>query len=245
MKIAIVATYYERMPQLINTVNSLNQYQRDDFEFIVVDDASPHDIGRMNNNFTMAVIKASQKIWFNSCIPFNMGFEFALSRNPDIVIIQNAESYHVGDILKYAEENLTDDNYIAFPCYSLSETDTLPPQKINNRWAAQDGDSAWYNHPKYRPVGYHFCAAITANNLRKLNGMDERFMYGHDYEDNYWLHQVKSLGLRIDIPPEPFVYHQWHYSSNRPHGHGDNKALFELLSQENDYKALHIFTPDL
>ncbi len=245
MKIEIVATYFDRLPQLINTVNSLNQYKRDDFEFVVVDDGSHGDINRMNNDFPMVVIRMTDKMWFNSAVPFNKGFQFALSREPDIVIIQNAESYHAGDIIGYAEKHLTDDNYIAFPCYSLSQNDSLPPETINNRCAGFDGDSAWYNHPTYRPVGYHFCAAITANNLRKLNGMDERFMYAHDYEDNYWLHQIKSLGLRIDIPPEPFVFHQWHYSSNRPRGTGNNELLFKELSKQNEYRALHLITRDL
>jgi len=246
MKIVIVATYFERLPQLIKTVESLNRYKRHDFEFIVVDDGSPHDINIAGHrDFPLIILKLSNKTWFNSCIPFNKGFEFALSRNPEIIILQNAECYHAGDILGYAEKHLTDDNYIPFPCYSLAESDTVPPQKIDNRCASFDGDGAWYNHPVYRPVGYHFCAAITANNLRKLNGFDERFMYGHDYEDNYWLHQVNTLGLRVDIPPEPFVYHQWHYSSDRPRGTGSNAALYQSLMLNNEHRAMHLITPDL
>jgi len=170
-----------------------------------------------------------------------------LSHNPDIIILQNAESYHAGDILGYAEQNLTDDNYIAFPCYSLAETDALPPEKINNRGASHDGEGAWYNHPTYRPVGYHFCAAITANNLRKLNGFDERFMYGIGYDDNYFLQQIQNLGLRIDIPPDPIVYHQWHYSvkHNDPRLIADNAELYSSLKSCKEFKARHLITPDL
>lgn len=245
MKFAIVATYYNRLPQLIKTVSSLNKYRRDDFTFIVVDDASDTEITRMNNEFSMAVLSVhkSQKKWFNSAVPFNKGFKLALSYKPDIVIIQNAECYHAGNILGYAEENLTDENYIAFPCYSLGEKDTCPPRKLNNKGASFDGESAWYNHPIYRPVGYHFCAAIKADNLRRINGFDERFKDGKDYEDNYLLHQVRTLGLRIDIPPEPFVFHQWHYSS--PRNGGSNEALYNKLIQEEDYRAVHLITPDL
>lgn len=243
MKIEIVATYFERLPQLINTIHSLNRYHRDDFEFVVVDDGSSSDINRMNNEFPMCVMKMTQKTWFNSCIPFNKGFEFALSRNPDIIIIQNAESYHAGDIIGYAEQNLTDDNYISFPCYSMAETDTLPPETINNRAASFDGDSAWYNHPMYRPMGYHFCAAITADNLRRINGFDERFKDGKDFEDNFLLHQVRQLGLTIEIPPEPYVFHQWHYSTQRP-GKTNHDLYNELIKTEG-YKATHLITPDL
>jgi GT2 family glycosyltransferase len=161
----------------------------------------------------------------------------------DMIIMQNAECYHAGDIIGYAKENLKKDNYIAFPCYSLSKDDTLPPQWLNNRCASHDGDSAWYNHPTYRPVGYHFCAAITADNLRKLNGFDERFKDGKDYEDNFLLHQIRSLGLRIDIPAEPYVFHQWHYST--PRAGGSNAELYHKLIQTEGYRAVHLITQDL
>lgn len=243
MRIVIVATYYNRLPQLINTVHSLNQYRRDDFMFVVVDDKSDTEIPRLDTNFNMVVIRNSNKVGYNSCIPFNMGFGFALSQQPDIIILQNAECYHYGDIIGYAEQNLTDDNYIAFPCYSLSKDDKLPPEWLNNRTASFDGDSAWYNHPIYRPVGYHFCAAITASNLRKINGFDERFKDGKDYEDNYLLHQIKSLGLRVNIPEEPYVFHQWHYSS--PRAGGSNEQLYKQLIQTEGYRAQHLITKDL
>jgi len=239
--IAIVATYYNRLPQLIRTVESLSKY--DDFKFIVVDDDSPEPISITEP--CMEVIRLTEKKWFGSCIPYNIGFRRALEYNPDIVIIQNAETYHAGDILSYAREHLTDENYIAFPCYSLSDTDTIPPKVIHDYANRCDGDSAWYNHPVYRPTGYHFCTAITAANLRKINGFDERFKDGCDWDDNYLLHQVKTLGLSVDIPYEPIVYHQWHYSSIRPRGGADNAVLYQQLIKDTCYRAIHLLTPDL
>ena len=243
MRFAIVATYYDRLPQLINTINSLNKYRRDDFIFVLIDDHSPAELTRLNNEFPLVTMRMMNKTWSNSSVPFNKGFEMALSYNPEFVIIQNAECYHAGNILSHVEDNLTADNYIAYPCYSLGKDDQLPPEKINNKCASFDGDSAWYNHPHYRPVGYHFCSAITADNLRKINGFDERFKDGKDYEDNFLLHQIQCLGLRIDIPSEPFVYHQWHYSSPRPGK--TNADLYKILIQSKDYRAIHIINSDL
>ena len=244
MKIAIVCTYYDRLSQLINTITSLAKYNRTDFKFIVVDDNSPEPIDYPEGP-DLEIIRLTDKTWFNSAIPYNIGFKRALEYNPDIVIIQNAESYHAGDILGYAESRLTDKNYIAFPCYSLAKDDTIPPATINNRCATFDGDSAWYNHPVHRPVGYHFCAAITADNLRKINGFDERFINGSDWEDNYLLYQIRTLGLKIEIPYAPYVFHQWHYSSPRPKGTADNSALYATLIKEKNYRAVHAITPDL
>lgn len=240
---AIVMTYFNRLPQLLSTLDSLEQYYND-FVVIIVDDGSDPKLEAVAHTYPIHIIHLTEKKYFNSGIPFNIGFEEALKFDPDIIILQNAECYHAGDILGYAEKHLTDQNYIAFPCYSMAKDDTIPPV-INNRCATSDGDSAWYNHPTYRPVGYHFCAAITADNLRKLNGFDERFKDGHDYEDNYWLYQVKTLGLRVDIPEEPYVFHQWHYSTPRKRGPVNNELLYRELSKQGNYRAIHLLTDDL
>ncbi len=241
---SIVLTYFNRLRQLLNTLDSFDRYDND-FEVIIVDDGSDLKLSFSARFFPVRVIHLTEKPYFNSGIPFNIGFEEALKSDPDIVILQNAECYHAGDIMGYAEQHLTDSNYIAFPCYSLAENDSLPPLTMNNRCATSDGDGAWYNHPVYRPVGYHFCAAITAENLRKLNGFDERFKDGHDYEDNYWLYQVKTLGLRVDIPEQPYVFHQWHYSTPRKRGPVNNEILYRELSKRGDYRAVHLLTDDL
>jgi GT2 family glycosyltransferase len=227
MKIAIVMTAYNREALLQKTLESFNQY--DPYEFVVVTDKDEDHL---------------EKTWVNSAIAFNRAFYEAIhTHQADAVILQNAECYHAGDILGYVRNNLTDKNYISFPCYSLGENDTLPPIEMNPRGAAFDGDSAWYNHPVHRPVGYHFCAAITTDNLRKINGFDERFKDRKDYEDNYLLYQVRQLGLRIEIPAEPYVFHQWHYSS--PRKGASNEQLYNQLIQTEGYRAVHLITPDL
>lgn len=227
MKIAIVMTAYNREALLQKTLESFNQY--DPYEFVVVVDKDEDHLG---------------KTWVNSAIAFNRAFYEAIhTHQADAVILQNAECYHAGDILGYVRKNLTDKNYISFSCYSLGENDTLPSIEMNPRGAAFDGDSAWYNHPVHRPVGYHFCAAITTDNLRKINGFDERFKDGKDYEDNYLLYQVRQLGLRIEIPAEPYVFHQWHYSS--PRKGASNEQLYNQLIQTEGYRAVHLITPDL
>lgn len=227
MRIAIVITAYNREALLQKTLESFRQY--DPYEFVVVVDKDEDHLG---------------KTWVNSAIAFNRAFYEAIhTHQADAVILQNAECYHAGDILGYVRKNLTDKNYISFSCYSLGENDTLPPIEMNPRGAAFDGDSAWYNHPVHRPVGYHFCAAITTDNLRKINGFDERFKDGKDYEDNYLLYQVRQLGLRIEIPAEPYVFHQWHYSS--PRKGASNEQLYNQLIQTEGYRAVHLITPDL
>jgi uncharacterized NAD(P)/FAD-binding protein YdhS len=96
-------------------------------------------------------------------------------------------------------------------------------------------------------LALHFCTAITTTNLKKLNGFDERMKDGIAYEDNVFVHQIKNLGLSIDIPDRPMVFHQWHYNQGiHPQELVEmNQALWLEIEQEKTYKAIHLITPDL
>jgi len=254
MRIAIVMTYYQRQFQLNKTLYSLLKSEHKDFEVIIVDDGSPDDIIIPRVDYEVTVIKITDKRWTNPEPAYNTGINFACSRSPEIIMIQNAECYHEGDIMSYAQR-VTDESYISFGCYSLDKETTYADHKIreviagNNAGAVVDGANAWYNHPELRPVGYDFCSAIKTENIKKLNGFDERFSEGWAYGDDYLLHRIKKLGLNIEITAEPFVVHQWHYNRTRPADWGDrvarNSKLFSELSQTDTIRAEHIYTPDL
>jgi len=88
------------------------------------------------------------------------------------VIIQNPECVHVGDVIRYCLNNQTDSNYLSFSCYSIDRNDTtrfygLAAGKlgIEIRRLLDSRDffndrRRWYNHPVFRPVGYHFLSSI-------------------------------------------------------------------------------------
>jgi hypothetical protein len=61
--------------------------------------------------------------------------------------------------------------------------------------------------------------------------------------------RIKMMGLQIDIPKNPFVVHQWHYTtpqeSNRTELLKRNSDLLQNLIPLNEIKAQHIYTPDL
>jgi len=244
-KLVIVMTYIQRQQQLNKTLKSFCQYDPSEFNVVIVDDGSPDDIVLEDLPFDVDILKIREKTWHNPGIAYNWGFNKAMEYSPDVVIIQNAECLHSGDILSVAK-TVTNENYITFACYSLAEGQG-PDCEIQNRVAEFNHDSAWYNHSVYRPMGLHFCAAITAANLRKLNGFDERFGDGIAYDDNMFVHQIANLGLRIDIIDHPFVFHQWH---DRPYEITaamveKNCALFIDLEQSTEYRAVHLITPDL
>jgi glycosyltransferase involved in cell wall biosynthesis len=247
-------TYYNRQFQLYRTLRSIEESKHNDFEVIVVDDSSDQPVDRIVISFPVTVLRTKDKKWTNPEPAYNLGLLHALSLNPDIIIVQNAECYHVGDVISYATK-VTDSTYFAFSCFSLNQENTFKEHNIfeladrNRRPAKYDGDLAWYNHPVYRPNAFDFCVAVTTKNIKLLNGYDERFSDGHAYGDNNLIERVKILGLQIKIPLVPFVAHQWHYDKEHPADYvrldARNKLLLLEVRKENLYRAKHIYTKDL
>jgi glycosyltransferase involved in cell wall biosynthesis len=254
MKIVIVMTYYDRLFQLTRTLESLKLSHHKDFEVVVVDDCSSVPAVHSITEYPVHIITTKGKNWINPEPAYNTGLYYAMKLKPDIIIVQNAECYHVGDVISYAAR-VTNETYISFGCFSLDEATTFNDhniiellQKYTNR-ARNDGELAWYNHPLYRPCAFDFCAAITANNMKRLNGYDERFSAGWAYGDNYLLARVKMLGLRVEITEAPLVVHQWHYNQPVPKDsvrlNAQNLLLYKNLVKKFNYRAEHIYTDNL
>lgn len=238
----IVTAYHNREKELLNTLDSFKDYK--DIEVIIVNDSEPLKL--KNYDFNIQEIRIKKKTWINPCVNFNIGFLYAMELEPDAVIIQNPECYHRGDIVGTVRERLTDKNYLSFGCYSLGKNEGIDFQKLNNRTANHNGDSAWYNHSIYRPEALHFCCAIKTVNLRKINGFDENFADGLGYEDNYFVHQVKTLGLKIEFVDNPYVLHQYHYDKKAFDFDADLFAQtgkkYEEMKRLRTYRAVHPVT---
>lgn len=240
MKISIVTSYFNRKKLLINTLKSIEKTTHEDFEFIIVDDASDDEnrIEDLVENYPFVKIfrvEPENKWYSNPCIPFNIGFSKA---EGDIVIIQNPECFHTTDILTFVNNNLKENDYFSFGCYSLNEENTQ--QLLSNpdhckiinfkpKRATLDGEDAWYNHSVFRPVGYHFTSAIFKTKLDKLGGFDERFANGNGYDDDEFLYRVKKI-CDFRIIDEMTVLHQYHYNQERGHKfHSSSEINKELF----------------
>ncbi|MDQ8143530.1 glycosyltransferase [Chryseobacterium sp. CFS15] len=276
MKISIVTAYYNRKKLFDTTLLSISKQIENhklDIEVIAVDDGSDEDerLEELANRYPfLKIIRLEKKDkWYsNSCIPFNIGFKEAKG---DIIILQNPECTHYGDILKYTLANITNENYISFACFSLGidSTDNIEvflndSEKMNALMQKNsvgyigDGLDCWYNHPFINPKGYHFCAAITKENLHDLGGFDERFAKGIAFDDNEFLYRVRLKGLEIQIVGDPIVLHQNHYSKisyttdknllddetyqERLKLAERNRILFELVTKsEKPWRANYFF----
>jgi GT2 family glycosyltransferase len=233
MKFSIVTSYYNRKKQFINTLETIKKSSEiDNVEVIAVDDSSDDDqrIEYLSNIYEfLKVIRVEKKDkwWTNPSIPFNKAIYQA---SGDVIILQNPECLHLGDIIKNVKDNINDTNYLTYSVYSISENTT---NRLFNLNYEQDlfkqinvcigeknnvgftgiGQECWYNHPFYRPCCYHFISAITKKNMDILDGFDERYGNGSSYDDDEFLHRVKLLGLELKIIDDVIGIHQWHYSN--------------------------------
>jgi GT2 family glycosyltransferase len=239
--ISIVMSYFNRKSLLNHTLTTISKSVIKDIELVIVDDFS-YDDQELTNEFlkdfnfkNIKLIKMNElldhKSYVNPCIPYNVGLRYC---SGDKIIIQNPECCHIGDVIEYVDKNLKDNNYLSFHCYASSSDDLkllhqgLPINYGLTGTGDYDGNN-WYNHKSLRPVAYHFTSAITRNNLIKLNGFDERFAHGKNYDDNEFIDRVKLLGLSVDFVETPFVIHQYHgkmKNKYKPKSTIDNKNLY-------------------
>lgn len=259
MRISIVMPYFNRFRQLFNTLMSISQTRHTEYDVIIVYEADD-EIMLLKSLPNIHLLKIDRKddVATMQDIACNAGFLYAVRNfNPDVVMVQHCECAHRGDILKYVADNITERDYLTFSCYSINEESYKNPDldiddliRHNNKSVVKNFDNGWYNHPSFRAVFYEFCAAITTGNLRRMNGYDERFAYGYGYNDNYFLHRVKLMGLKPKIVTDCMVIHQWH---PKPENDGRdvnkligvNRDLYSQLSKTNEIKAVHTFTADL
>jgi len=255
--ISIVTAYHNRKELFYQTLKSIEKSQFKDIELIAVDDcsSSEHRLEPYLDEFPfLKIIRLEQKDkWYiNPCVPFNKGISKA---NGDIIVLQNPECLHVHDVLTYISENINDENYISISAYGLeSRLTKLLPEHIKNGTLLDFFNtfpqrpyrgydmSGWYNHSIYRPVHFHFCSAITRNNMKKLNGFDERFAYGIAYDDDEIVARIRILGLKLHIENSVSVIHQYHASGWNSPNAGQLCDLNRLLidnytRKENRYKA--------
>lgn len=256
--ISIVTAYYNRKQLFHETLKSITKSAYKDIELIAVDDGSSPDqrIEDFVENFPFLKIiriEKENKWYSNPCVTFNIGLREAKG---DIIVLQNPECLHVHDVLSYINEKVNNYNYITISAYGVNndinkaiptytENSTLIdyfktlPQQTYVGW-----DSiGWYNHSRYRPVAYHFCSAISRDNMGKINGFDERYAKGIGYDDNEILVRIARLGLKIIIEDNISVIHQYHdtVTWNRPHAaeltEKNRKLLYEVTVKETGYKA--------
>ena len=230
-KIHLVVTYFNRKRLFLHTLKTLQEYSKEQYNLnvIVVDDGSSPDhrlegiVNNYNFNIKIIYIDTNIKTWVNPCVTYNIGFfNIEPESEDDIVIIQNPETCHMGDILGHAFNNLTHKDYFVYHCLAFddNQTNTLiaqesAPEDITSIteggiYAGDQVGAQWYVHKDHNPRYFHFCSSLTYKNLKLLNGFDMRYASGDAFDDDELAYRIKNSKLTRKFIPNPFVVHLWH-----------------------------------
>ena len=222
MKYSIILPYYDRLPQLLNTLASFSVLYKDrnDYEVIIVEDKKQTDLMRKDlqlNLWSFAKIKitcinSQAEKAYNPATAYNEG---AKAAQGEYFILSSPECKHNVNILKALDKEFTKDVYVVCACLSLKE----------------DGNfHMWYQHSVHRDLRYHFCSAISKENYFKIDGFDERYTKGYGYDDNSFRDKVINAGIPFSIRDDLLVIHQ-HHKKVRPKNYKQllqrNKQLYE------------------
>lgn len=225
--ISIAMSYYNRLPQLTYTLKTVQRSRVKDVEIVIVDDFSEfkHSLSDINDAFPDLNIRVismrdlyKNKTYCNPCVPYNVALRATRGSK---IIIQNPECCHMGDVVDYVDRNLQSGTYLSFHTYGCTKQDTDSLHRTDTFTMFSHSKKArWYNHETERPVAFHFCNAITREDLVKTNGFDERFARGFNWDDAELLHRIKKI-CRVEFVADPWAVHQYHAKS---YGHPDNPA---------------------
>lgn len=176
---------------LQRTLDSISKSAVKDVEIIIIDDQSPKklDHKKLICKYPITVQRLENKCWINPCIANNAALSLAQG---DKIVIQNPECRHVNDVLAFFEAELTPGNWLSIACSALD---------------ALGNHSVWYNHPKFKPTGYPFCAGICKEDVFFF---DTAYRNGVCYEDDDYVMELKKCGIKITNVDKVKVEHQWH-----------------------------------
>lgn len=259
MKVSIVTTVFNRRQQFLTTLKTiaLTQYPHDQFEVRVVDDAGEQNervddlVDKFDYKIHLRVVKFEEKTWQE---PITLINRMVYESEGEIVIIQNGECCHVGDIISYAAEKVEKGTYLTFGSFNVDAQNTAliqnlavpdrdsimgiigdPPRVKGIAW--REGGQWWYNHSVHRPEGYYFCSAMMKQDYINIGGINEAFANGIYYADTEFMRRVFSR-MKVVFVDDPFTVHQHHSHFMQTRANYGamkerNKRLFvEIISRE-------------
>lgn len=239
-KISIVMAYYNRMPQCITTLDTIQRSEaKHQTEVIIVDDGSDaeHDVSKVVDRYSFTIrlwrVRSGCKSWRNPVVAYNYGISKAQG---EWIILQNPEVCHLGDICNYVATQANPNKYYAFQVFatrSPTETQLVTDHITDMAWiSSQLGkqiQGQWYCHHRYRAKAYHFCTAIHRTKLDLVGGFNPSFQNGIDYDDDEMLCRISRVCSVVFVTDAKLLgIHQWHPSFSYQ---GDRQQISQLQAR--------------
>jgi glycosyltransferase involved in cell wall biosynthesis len=197
--VSIVITTFNRAPLLRTTLQSFVRQEFKNFEVIIIDDGSdaetpkvcaetwpfPGKYYRMNRDRTLG--------YNNPARPNNVGIRMAKG---DIIILQNAEVKHCGEVIRQMAQLTGSSNAVFAQVEALDEYGM---------------GKSFYVHARHNPRPFFFCGALRREVFERLRGFDEDYQY-YGFDDNDFADRLTAAGIAFDFT-DIKTQHQWHPTS--------------------------------
>lgn len=237
--ISIVMTTHDRIFQTLYTLDTIRNSGDQHLQVIIVDDSvdgfiSLDKLSEYPFQIDYITIDPQKKSWINPVVNYNIGF---LKIIGSIVIIQNSEVCHVGDLIPYVRTHLKEGEYLCFDVLALNNFNVNTAfyqlngdyQKI--RQFIKNSTTQWYQHSIRRNFCYHFLTAIFKSDFDKLNGgFDWDLSFGASVDDIEFIerirHVVKLKIINVISEKEQIMgIHQFHSKSKNNLAYGGELRL--------------------
>ena len=192
--ISVVMTAYKRPRQLRRTLESIYR-QSEPCEVVVVEDGKDGETEGVCGKYPVKYLcrpdRPTHPTFYNPAVVTNMGIRAATG---DVVILQNAECEHDGDVIRLFRERVQPGMAV------FATVDAQKPDGTFNRW---------YCHPQYNRRPLFFCGAMYRKHFFELDLFDEEFGdYG--WEDLDFADRMAEAGFRFQWADDIKAHHQWH-----------------------------------
>lgn len=233
-KLSVIIPYINCKEILYHSLSSYSKSKNiNNCEFIIIDDCNDeknkiHEIKKdfPKLNIRLIEIEASDKDWNSNTFCLNLGIKLSIY---DIIVIANPESFPIGDVLTDIIDNIKENQYLVYGCYSVNEiitkkilatnvnqkTDIISMLPLNTEVKLlKEGTNAWYQHSHHRSVKYPFFAAIYKKDIERIGGFNDIYAAGIGYSDNELVYKIEHSGIVIIQKDDPFVLNLYNYQKN-------------------------------
>jgi hypothetical protein len=218
--ISIVMTASNRSKQTYFTLKTIQNSSHKAIQVIIVDDSdvdiiTKEELGKYPFYIDFISIKRQNKNWINPVVNYNIGFEYIQGTK---IIIQNAEVCHVGDVLGYMAEKITQDNYYVCDvraAKSLDANDIIYASNISTIDIYKNNSifGIWYQG-RERMVNYHFLSGMTVDTFNKIKNFSYDYTMGIAYDDDDFLLKIIANQINVvNLFHDKFHFggiHLWH-----------------------------------
>jgi hypothetical protein len=225
IKVSVVVIYDGGRDNLLSSLTSISHSSLATVtEVIIVDNHTKPEDGiediKYQFNFILDIIYGDQ-LYARS---LNFGINKSRGR---VLVLQNSNIVHFGDILYDAYRTITNKNYLIYSVYQLNIDTTYKVYScinspdfmneikgfvypIKDKRVDPRTVLGWIQHTHYTMDGTNEIRVITKDNVTELGGFDERKTDIVNFADNEFLHKVKThKNLRVVLVDNPFALKQF------------------------------------